>query len=77
MNLSLKQKALLITAATICGAVAGSIVLAFIMANVSAETLGYVTGAGLCAWFVYIFYAITLNRLEYNEKLKELTEKKG
>ncbi len=74
MTLSLKQKAMLITAGIIASAFAGSLLVAFIVANVSAETIGYVCGIGFCSWFVYLFYAITLNRLEYQESLKKLSE---
>lgn len=75
MTLSIKQKAMLITAGIFAGVIAGSFTIAFITANVSAETLGLVAGGGLCAWFVYIFYSITLNRLEYEQKIQEITHK--
>ena len=75
MTLSLKQKAMLITVGIIAGVITGSLAIAFIVANVSAQTIGYVTGAGFCAWFIYIFYAITLNRLEYEAKIEEITRK--
>ena len=75
MTLSIKQKAMLITAGIIAGVIAGSFAIAFIVANVDRETISYAMGGGLCAWFVYIFYAITLNRLEYEQKLSEITNK--
>jgi formate/nitrite transporter FocA (FNT family) len=75
MTLSLKQKAMLITAGLIVGAIAGSFAIAFIVANVSAQIIGNAIGGGLVAWFIYLFYAITLNRLEYNEALNKINEK--
>ena len=72
MNLTLKQKALAQTVAMIGGAILIASALSFILNNVSTQTiLDAVAYAGL-AWVVYIFYSITLARLEYNESLKEL-----
>lgn len=76
MILSIKQKAAVITAAFITSIVVASYALAFIMANVDAKTIGYALGFGFTAWFVYIFYAITLNRLEYEEKVQEIVDGK-
>jgi uncharacterized membrane protein len=75
MTLSLKQKAILATAGFIASVVAGSFAITYILQNVSAETLGFIGGGAMCAWFVYIFYSITLNRLEYEQKLTEITRK--
>lgn len=72
MNLTLKQKALAQTVAMIGGAILIASAISFILNNVSTQTiLDAVAYAGL-AWVVYIFYSITLARLEYNESLKEL-----
>lgn len=76
MILSIKQKAVAITAGIIASIVIASYALAFIMANVDRETIGYALGAGFTAWFVYIFYSITLSRLEYEEKVKEIVDSK-
>jgi hypothetical protein len=32
-------------------------------------------GVAALAWFVYMFYGITLSRLEYNAKLEDLNKK--
>ena len=72
MNLTLKQKALAQTVAMIGGAILIASALSFILNNVDTQTiLNAVAYAGL-AWVVYIFYSITLARLEYKESLKEL-----
>lgn len=76
MILSIKQKAAVITAGILASIVIASYALAFIMANVDAQTIGYALGLGFTAWFVYIFYAITLNRLEYEEKVQEIVDRK-
>ena len=77
MKLSLKQKALAQTIVMFALAIAASVVIAFIVANVSTAVLVNAIGAGFFGFIAYLFYSITLSRLEYNEKLKEMTEKKG
>lgn len=76
MILSIKQKAAVITAGIIASIVIVSYALAFIIANVDRETIGYALGMGFTAWFVYIFYSITLSRLEYEEKVQEIVDRK-
>jgi hypothetical protein len=75
MQLSLKQKALVHTLGMFALAIATSIVVAFIAANVSAATLSNAIAIGAIGFLAYMFYSITLSRLEYNEKLKEMTKK--
>lgn len=75
--MSLKLKALIQTAGLLALAVVIAATVNFIIANVSTETVIKALGAGFIAWFVYIFYSIRLASLEYNEKLREMTEKKG
>jgi len=72
MKLSLKQKALLITIGVIFGVVFGSMAVTFILANVSYQTVVNALGVGFVAFFIWMFYSITLSQLEYQEKLKEL-----
>jgi uncharacterized membrane protein YfcA len=74
MTLTLKQKALLHTVAMFIGAILGSFVLAFIIANVSAATIANAIGLAAFVFLGYAFYGITLSRLEYREKLKEMKE---
>jgi hypothetical protein len=79
MTLSIKQKAMLITAGLVFGAIAVSVAIAFIIANVPAAIIGHVFFCACIAWFIWLFYAITLNRLEYNEALNKInnsTDKK-
>lgn len=64
MTLSLKQKAMLITLCFIASAILGSMIVAFIVMNISAEMLSYLVFGSVCAWFSYIFYLCTLARLE-------------
>ena len=72
MILSLKLKALAITVGTLTAIVVGSLVMTFILANVSTQTLINALGVGFVAFFIWTFYSIILSRLEYQETLKNL-----
>jgi hypothetical protein len=72
--MSLKLRALIQTVGLIALAIACSATIGFIAANVSTETILQALGFGALAWFVYLFYSITLSRLEYQEKLKEIVD---
>jgi NhaP-type Na+/H+ or K+/H+ antiporter len=75
MKLSLKQKAVLITTGMVAGAIIGVHLIRFIFQNVSIEVLINAAGMGICGFFLYMLYQITLSRLEYNEMTKEFAKK--
>lgn len=75
MKLSLKQKALLQTLGLFALSIAGAVVVAFIISNVSTIVLVNALGLGLFTWFGYLFYSITLSRLESEESWKKINEK--
>ena len=74
--MSLKQKALLQTLGMFALVIVVSYAVAFILANVSAATIANAFGVGAIVFLAYMFYNLTLSRLEYNETLKKMTEKK-
>jgi FtsH-binding integral membrane protein len=74
--MSLKQKALLQTLGMFAFVIVVSYAVAFILANVSAATIANAFGVGAIVFLAYMFYNLTLSRLEYNETLKQMTEKK-
>ena len=76
MKLSLKQKALVQTIVLFAIAIVSGWVVAFILANVSTQVILNALAVGFIAWFGYLFYSLTLSRLEHQEALKEMTEKK-
>lgn len=76
MNLSIKQKALVQTIGLFAIAIASGLVVSFILMQVSTQVILNAIGVGFIAWFGYLFYSITLSRLEHQEALKEMTEKK-
>ena len=74
MKLSLKQKALTHTVGMFALAIVVSVAVTFILANVSSAVIMNILGVGLFGFFAYMFYSITLSRLEYDEKLKDLNK---
>jgi hypothetical protein len=76
MKLSLKQKALLQTAGILVGSTMGGVFLAFVLANIPMSALPYISISLLVGGGFYLLYGVTLSRLEYNETLKKMTEKK-
>ena len=75
MNLSLKQKALVQTVGLFALSIVGAVIVAFIIANFSTTVLINAFGVGFFAWFAYLFYSITLSRLEHQETLKNMNKK--
>jgi hypothetical protein len=75
MKLSLKQKALFQTIGLFGLAIPVAMIVTFIVTNVSTVVLLNALGVGFFVWFGYLFYSITLSRLEHQETLKKLNEK--
>ena len=72
--MTLKQRAALQTAAIIGAAIAGALTLSLIIENLTREQIINGLAIGSIALLVYSMYGVVLSRLEYNEKLKEITE---
>jgi len=75
MQLSLKQKALFQTIGLFALAIPVAMIVTFIVSNVSTVVLLNVLGVAAFTWFGYLFYSITLSRLEHQETLKKLNKK--
>lgn len=75
MKLSLKQKALVQTLGMFALAIAVAIAGTFIVANVSTQLLINALGLGFFGYMAYLFYSITLSRLESKESWKKINEK--
>jgi hypothetical protein len=75
MQLSLKQKALLQTVGLFALAIPVAIIVTYILTNVSTVILLNALGVVLFVWFGYLFYSVTLSRLEHEDTLKELNKK--
>jgi threonine/homoserine/homoserine lactone efflux protein len=75
MKLSLKQKALTQTLGMFVLAIVAGAIVSFILMTVSTKLLINLVGGACLVWFAYLFYSITLSRLEHQETLKELNKK--
>jgi len=75
MKLSIKQKALFQTVGLFALAIPIAIIVTYILTNVSTVILLNALGVGLFVWFGYLFYSVTLSRLEHEDTLKELNKK--
>jgi len=73
--MSIKLKALLQLISMITAGVAGGALLTYVINTFSPETIRFALGAGLIGAILYFCYGILVSRLEYNEKLKEITNK--
>jgi hypothetical protein len=73
--MTLKQRAALQTAAIIGAAVAGALIVNLILENLTRDQIINGLAIGSIVLLIYSMYGVVLSRLEYNEKLKEITEK--
>jgi arginine exporter protein ArgO len=75
MKLSLKQKALLQTVGLFALAIVTVVGVTLILEYVSTTVLLNLIGIGFFVWFGYMFYSVTLSRLEHQETWKKINEK--
>ena len=74
-KMTIKQKAMIQTLAILAGIIAGSLLLNVILMYASIQAIQYVCGAILIGFLVYGVYGVVLSRLEYDEKLEQLSSK--
>lgn len=72
--MSLKLKAFLQLVGIVAAGIAGAELVNFITQYVDKETIFTAIQFGLIGGLLYLCYSIILARLEYNEKLKELSK---
>ena len=72
--MSLKLKAFLQLVCLVAAGVAGAELLNFIATYVPKETIWTAIQVGLIGGLLYLCYTVILARLEYNEKLKDLSK---
>ena len=75
MKLSLKQKALLQTVGLFALAIVTAVGVTLLIEIVSTTVLLNSIGIGMFVWFGYMFYGVTLSRLESEESWKKINEK--
>jgi len=73
MKLSLKQKALMQAVGILTAIIVGSILTTLAIQLIPATAYPYIALGGLLIVALSLMYNIVLSRLEYQEKLKELS----
>ena len=76
MKLSLKQEALLRAVGVVVVSFIAGTFLAFVLYNIPAWAFPYLCMTLVLIIGVRLLYKVILDQLEYQEKLKEMTEKK-
>jgi len=74
--MTLKQRALIQTAAIVSAIIGGSVAMTFILAQFTAGQIINALAIGSILFLIYSMYGVVLSRLEYDEKLKEMVDKK-
>ena len=73
--MTLKQRAIIQTAAIIAVIVTTSVGLTLILEQLTREQILFALSAGSIALLIYSMYGVVLSRLEYNETLNKLVDK--
>lgn len=74
--MDIRIRAAVQTVAMFVIAVVSSAIAVWTIKYFSANTLMYIFGTGMLAGFFYLFYSITLSRLQYAEALKKTVDLK-
>jgi uncharacterized membrane protein YfcA len=72
--MTLKQRAILHTAGILAAIVGGSVGITLILQNLNAEQITNGFAILSIALLIYSMYGVVLSRLEYDEKLKDITK---
>ena len=73
--MTLKQRAIIQTAAIIAVIVTTSVGLTLILEQLTREQILFALSAGSIALLIYSMYGVVLSRLEYNETVNKLVDK--
>ena len=74
--MTVKQKAIIQTIGILAAILGGSVAITFILQNLTAEQITTGFGVLSIALLVYSMYGVILSRLQYEETLKKLVDKK-
>jgi len=74
--MTLKQRAILQTAGILTAIIVGSLGITAILQNFTAAEITNGFAILSIAFLIYSMYGVVLSRLEYDEKLKEMVDKK-
>jgi Na+-transporting methylmalonyl-CoA/oxaloacetate decarboxylase beta subunit len=73
--MTLKQRAIIQTAAIIAVIVTTSVGMTLILEQLTREQILFALSAGSIALLIYSMYGVVLSRLEYNETVNKLVDK--
>ena len=73
--MNIRVKAGLVTAGLLAASLCGVLLIQLVVNFLTPEQFMMLLGLGFVAFFINVLYGITLNRLEYEQKLKEITSK--
>ena len=74
--MTVKQKAIIQTIGILAAILGGSVAITFILQNLTAEQITTGFGVLSIALLIYSMYGVILSRLQYEETLKNLVDKK-
>ena len=77
MKISNKLKAAGVCAGIVAVAVGGSYAMSFIAETVDPETIGLVCGGVVASALLYMMYQVILARLDYEDSVKKLVDRKN
>jgi hypothetical protein len=75
--MTLKQRAIIQTAAIIAVIVTTSVGLTLILEQLTREQILFALSAGSIALLIYSMYGVVLSRLEYNDAVNKLVDKQS
>ena len=76
MKLSLKQKAFIQAVGILFLSIFAGVTVTTILSKIPAEAIPYIAMAALLGLALNLLYNLNVSRLEHQEALKEMTEKK-
>lgn len=74
--MNIRVKAALLTAGMLAASTIIFLAIGVIVNGLTSDQVIMLVGLGFVGFCIYMLYGITLNRLEYQEKLKEIRDQK-
>jgi hypothetical protein len=72
--MTIKQRAVLQTLAIVAAILVGSVSITLILEQLTRDQIVFALGAGSIGLLIFSMYGVVLSRLEYQDKLKEITK---
>ena len=72
--MTIKQRAVLQTLGIVAAIITGSVGITLILEQLTRDQILFALSAGSIGLLIYSMYGVVLSRLEYQDKLKEITK---